>query len=343
MWRPSNVNGDWAPYRNGRWEWISPWGWTWIDDAPWGYAPSHYGRWVYVDRYWAWHPGRIVARPVYAPALVSFIGAPGFSVSVNIGQPCGWVPLAPREVYYPYYQSSHRYVERINVNHVHRDHVIEREYRHDRGHYRNRDFPGGVTIVDPRVVIDRLPVARAVLPFERHILRDIARIAPPLPPLPGIGRLFPRPAFERHDRAERRHDDDHWRRTERKFQTGNPMPPQHNVRPPNRRPPQDRWRADYQIPRHEVDTRVPFAYEGQRPPQPNFNRDRPLPHNATPLAQNNRPLPQNVRQLPYNDKPLPQNNKPLPRDESRWESDTGGKVHSGGAVRRAEKRMMNPR
>ena len=26
----------WAPYRHGYWRWIEPWGWTWIDDAPWG-------------------------------------------------------------------------------------------------------------------------------------------------------------------------------------------------------------------------------------------------------------------------------------------------------------------
>src|SRR5688572_26675320 len=48
LWYPSNVAADWAPYRYGRWDYVRPWGWTWIDDAPWGYAPFHYGRWVYV-------------------------------------------------------------------------------------------------------------------------------------------------------------------------------------------------------------------------------------------------------------------------------------------------------
>lgn len=343
VWRPSNVNSDWAPYRYGRWEWISPWGWTWIDDAPWGYAPSHYGRWVYVDRYWAWHPGRIIARPIYAPALVSFISGPNFSVSVNIGQPCGWVPLAPREVYYPYYQSSHRYVERINFNHIHRNQTIAREFRHDQHHYRNRDFPGGVTVVDPRVVIDRLPVARAVLPFDRHVLRDIARIAPPLPPLPGIGHLLPRSTFERRDHNNHRNDNNQWRHRERKFQAGTPTPIQQRDRNAERRRDDPRQRPDYQIPRHEVDTRVPFAIDGQRPlpAKPIFNRERPLPHNATPAPQNHRPLPQNVRALPYNDKPLPQNNKPLPRNESRWNGDNS--AQNGTPVRRMEKWMINPR
>jgi FecR protein len=345
VWRPNNVSEDWAPYRHGRWDWISPWGWTWIDDAPWGYAPSHYGRWVYVDRYWAWHPGRIVARPVYAPALVSFISGPNFSVSVNIGQPCGWVPLAPREVYYPYYQSSHRYVERINFNHVHRDQVIAHEYRHNYNDHRNRDFPGGVTVVDPRVVIDRLPVARAVLPFERNVLRDIARISPPLPPLPGIGRLFPRPIFDQNERVERRRDDDHWRRSEQKFQVGMPAPVQRRDRDQVRHRDDPRSRADYQIPRHEVDTRVPFAYDGQRPlpPQPIFNRERPLPQNTAPLPQNNRPLPQNMRPLPYNDKPLPQNNKAFPQNESRWNGNDGRYSNGSEKVRRIEKWMTNPR
>jgi len=37
---------DWAPYRYGRWEYIAPWGYTWVDEEPWGFAPFHYGRWV---------------------------------------------------------------------------------------------------------------------------------------------------------------------------------------------------------------------------------------------------------------------------------------------------------
>ena len=345
VWRPSNVAADWAPYRHGHWEWVAPWGWTWIDDAPWGFAPSHYGRWVYVDRYWAWYPGRIVARPIYAPALVSFISGPGFSVSVNVGQPCGWVPLAPWEVYYPYYQTSYRYVERINVTYVHHGQVIDRDYHRDGGHHRNRDYPGGVTIVNPRVVVDHLPVARAILPIERHILRDISRIAPPLPPLPRIGAILPRPAFERHSERERRpmRDEEFERRPERKFQAGAPpvAAPEPGRRPDrnNGRDRDDRkWQPDYRVPRHEVDTRVPFALEGQRPqPAPVIARERPT--GERPLPHNNRPLPQNTQPLPHNSRPLP-----APRDEPRPESSSGGKAQSGGApVRGVEEWMANPR
>ena len=344
VWRPNNVADDWAPYRYGRWDWISPWGWTWIDDAPWGFAPSHYGRWVYVDRYWAWHPGRFVARPVYAPALVSFIGGPGFSVSINAGQPCGWVPLAPFEAYHPYYQSSPRYLERINGNHVHRDH----DYRNERDYHHNRDFPGGLTLVDPRVVLDRLPVARAILPFERNVLRDIARVSPPLPPLPGLGRLLPHMPFERHverDRPQR--DDDRSRPVERKFQPGG-SPPVRDAEPRRDHPGDDgRRRADYQIPRHEVDTRVPFALEGQRPlPAPGVVRERPLgerplPHNSKPLPHNDRPLPQNSQPPPYNDKPLPQNTRPLPAP--RDDGQNNGKKGDDMRVRKIERWMTEPR
>ncbi|HEU4621860.1 MAG TPA: FecR family protein, partial [Burkholderiaceae bacterium] len=72
VWIPTAVDPGWAPYRYGQWRWVSPWGWTWVDYAPWGFAPSHYGRWVMVSNRWAWWPGAYVARPVYAPALVAF-------------------------------------------------------------------------------------------------------------------------------------------------------------------------------------------------------------------------------------------------------------------------------
>src|SRR5690606_5989093 len=75
VWRPLHVASDWAPYRYGQWSWISPWGWTWIDDARWGFAPFHYGRWAQLRQRWYWVPGPRHLRPVYAPALVGWTGA----------------------------------------------------------------------------------------------------------------------------------------------------------------------------------------------------------------------------------------------------------------------------
>ena len=64
---------------------IGPWGWTWVDDAPWGFAPFHYGRWVYYGGYWGWSPGPIYVRPVYAPALVTWFGGRGWGVGIGFG------------------------------------------------------------------------------------------------------------------------------------------------------------------------------------------------------------------------------------------------------------------
>ncbi|WP_172201064.1 FecR family protein [Niveibacterium sp. COAC-50] len=119
LWYPVAVAPGWAPYRYGHWAWVAPWGWTWIDDAPWGFAPFHYGRWIMIGGRWGWAPGSYVARPVYAPALVGFYGgAPGFSISVRLGPVVGWFPLAPFEVYRPAYTYSETYIQRINITHV---------------------------------------------------------------------------------------------------------------------------------------------------------------------------------------------------------------------------------
>ena len=118
VWFPDDVGDSWAPYRNGRWNWVAPWGWTWVDDAPWGFAPFHYGRWSEIDGRWGWLPGEYVERPVYAPALVAFIAPPPDAVVVGGPEPVfGWVPLGPTEVYRPYYVTPGiDYARRVNLN-----------------------------------------------------------------------------------------------------------------------------------------------------------------------------------------------------------------------------------
>jgi hypothetical protein len=129
VWYPQ-VAADWVPYRNGHWAWVAPWGWTWVDDAPWGFAPFHYGRWVQIGPRWAWAPRPIVVAapvvPIYAPALVSFVGdIGGVGVGISIGGPSvGWVPLGPREVYYPPYRVSPRYARNVNVTYVRNVNII---------------------------------------------------------------------------------------------------------------------------------------------------------------------------------------------------------------------------
>ncbi len=118
VWVPNGVAEGWAPYQVGEWVYVAPWGWTWVDAEPWGFAPFHYGRWALVGGAWGWVPGPVVVRPVYAPALVGFVGGGGFGVSFGFGvgvAGVAWFPLGPRDVFIPAYQVSPRYFQNINV------------------------------------------------------------------------------------------------------------------------------------------------------------------------------------------------------------------------------------
>lgn len=116
VWQPSGVEADWAPYSDGRWAWVEPWGWTWIDSAPWGFAPFHYGRWAHRDNGWCWVPGKAVqkTRPVYAPALVVFVGGTEPSPTWS-GNGIAWFPLGPHEAYVPPYHANQTYLRNMNA------------------------------------------------------------------------------------------------------------------------------------------------------------------------------------------------------------------------------------
>lgn len=95
VWRPG-VGGDFTPYAtNGRWISTTD-GWAWASDYSWGWAPFHYGRWLYDAPYgWLWVPGY-----EWAPAWVvwgqynNYYGwaplAPGININISIGG--GWRP-----------------------------------------------------------------------------------------------------------------------------------------------------------------------------------------------------------------------------------------------------------
>ena len=207
LWVPDAVAVDWAPYRFGHWTWLRPWGWTWVDDARWGFAPFHYGRWVHWRGRWGWVPGPIMARPVFAPALVAWIGGPHLGLSISIGGPSlGWVPLAPYEPYRPHYPIAPR----------HRDHFGQPLPRVPGGAprqpptgpvmYSNQGVPGGVTVV-PASVLEQ---HRQPVQVVRHLLKDeggsrdwqrqpLAPVQPPAAgsrdtrtaPTPSPGRVAP--------------------------------------------------------------------------------------------------------------------------------------------------------
>jgi hypothetical protein len=173
IWVPAGVAVGWAPYRNGHWVWIGPWGWTWVGDEPWGFAPFHYGRWAYVrGGYWGWVPGPMVVRPVYAPALVGFVGG-GFGVGVGFGagfSGVAWFPLGPRDVYIPGYRASPRYVQNINVTNtrvinvtqvttVYNNYVVNRNVGANRVDYTYAHNAVAVTAVSRETFVGAKPVA----------------------------------------------------------------------------------------------------------------------------------------------------------------------------------------
>lgn len=198
IWIPTAVEADWAPYSHGHWIWVRPWGWTWVDDAPWGFAPFHYGRWVYLRSRWCWTPGTRIARPVYAPALVAWVGGPSASVSVTIGggPAVGWFPLAPREVYVPSYRVSPGYARNVNITNVTNVTVINNTFANPQAprEFVNRRAPSAITVVPSSVLAERRPVAPAAAQLRQtQWVRELAQqprttalVAPPVaaPPAP---------------------------------------------------------------------------------------------------------------------------------------------------------------
>lgn len=192
IWVPRVVVAGWAPYRFGHWEWIGPWGWTWVDDAPWGFAPFHYGRWVYSPYGWGWVPGRIYARPVYAPALVAWVGGRNWGVGFSFGGGVGWLPLGPREVYMPWYRASRHYWSNVNITNTRITNVtvINRYYNsygscgHGCGRpmmtnvrYMNRQAPGAMTVVGRDAFVNARPVGREAMSFTSSQMRNVRGMA----------------------------------------------------------------------------------------------------------------------------------------------------------------------
>lgn len=205
VWFPTYVAAGWAPYRYGHWAWVTPWGWTWIDDAPWGFAPFHYGRWLVIGGVWGWVPGAIATRPVYAPALVAWFGGPGYRVGIGVGLPgvsIGWFPLGPSEVYIPPYRHSRHHLDVINVQHV--TNIINIRVVNPPPRYLHRDQDRS-TWAPGNAFVDRSPVNRVRQPppsdWERQTPgprppvdrpREIKK--PPTRPLTPTGpRLQPEP------------------------------------------------------------------------------------------------------------------------------------------------------
>ncbi|GAC1660239.1 MAG: hypothetical protein PVS2B3_13330 [Steroidobacteraceae bacterium] len=178
VWFPRQVEAGWAPYHYGHWAFIAPWGYTWVDDAPWGFAPFHYGRWISYNGAWGWVPcprrpeGEEYVRPVYAPALVAWIG---------VGAGVAWFALGPREVYVPSYPVSRGYVRNINVsnttvnttviNNVYNTTVINNNTVNVTNvTYVNRGVPGAVAATTSQAFASAQPVSRNTVRVDSRAL-----------------------------------------------------------------------------------------------------------------------------------------------------------------------------
>jgi hypothetical protein len=177
VWFPRVTESGWAPYHNGHWAYIEPWGYTWVDDEQWGYAPFHYGRWVSVNGAWGWVPsppqtqGVVYVRPVYAPALVAWVG---------VGANVAWFALGPREVYVPSYPVSRNYVNNINVsnttvttvvvNNYYNTTVVNKTVNVTNVRYVNQTVPGAVAATTSQAFSTAQPVARNVVVVDQRAI-----------------------------------------------------------------------------------------------------------------------------------------------------------------------------
>ncbi|MGH7654011.1 MAG: DUF6600 domain-containing protein [Gemmatimonadaceae bacterium] len=175
IWYPTTVAVGWVPYRYGHWGWVEPWGWVWVSDEPWGFAPFHYGRWAYVRNRWGWVPGPRAGRPYYSPALVAFADGSGFGVGVGVS---AWFPLGPRDPYIPWYHHDERYlraVNRANVRGVADINVFVHVRDVEHFHYANRTH--AMTVVPRTAFASGRPIAHDVV----HVAPEriaLARVTP---------------------------------------------------------------------------------------------------------------------------------------------------------------------
>jgi hypothetical protein len=192
VWFPSTVAPGWAPYQDGYWTEVGAFGPTWVDAAPWGYAPFHYGRWAHIGGRWGWCPGAYARRPVWAPALVAWYGGGSWGHTISHGAPVyGWVPLGWREAYHPTWRRcSYSCWARYN-----RPYAVNVSVRPSAppARYANVAVPGALSAVTGSTLVGRRPVSPNLLnvPAPLASSAPVMTTAPPLAmrprPVPSAG------------------------------------------------------------------------------------------------------------------------------------------------------------
>ncbi len=202
VWTPNEPAG-WAPYRDGSWVWQPYYGWTWVSAEPWGWAPYHYGRWFYAaGTGWCWYPGppaAAYAPPVWQPALVVFIGFGGGAAGGGFGN-IGWIPLAPHDVYHPWWGPGYNNTSVTNITNI--THVTNvTNVTNITNVYRNAAVTGGVTAVSTQhfnqgVFTHPVPVAQTQL-RSAHLITSTIPIVPTTENLKYTSRPVPATAVGR--------------------------------------------------------------------------------------------------------------------------------------------------
>jgi len=171
VWYPSTVAVGWAPYRYGTWTWLAPYGWTWVDSAPWGYAPFHYGRWIYASGRWGWCPGERTGRPRWSPALVAWYRGSGWGAESNV---YGWIPLGWGDPYVPPWRlCSGRCWRQYNQPFA----VAQRDVQATSLRYANALVPGAMTAVPASVLSASRAVAANQVPVGPATASSAAMLA----------------------------------------------------------------------------------------------------------------------------------------------------------------------
>ena len=178
VWSPYGMPADWAPYQYGHWSWVEPWGWTWIDDAPWGFAPFHYGRWVFINSSWRWAPGLFIVHPVFAPALVTFIQSPHLFVSFGSSPLVGWFPLAPGQVFVPAFRCSTVFLQKLNLPITSRLVTLNAQNVNlTQITFINGRVPHGVTVIPQSAFVKTFTVARSKIQLPVNASSPVLRVS----------------------------------------------------------------------------------------------------------------------------------------------------------------------
>jgi hypothetical protein len=120
VWVPNEtvVGADFQPYVSGG-HWAYDDDYVWVSDYSWGWAPFHYGRWVYIaGRGWSWIPGR-----TYSGAWVTWrTGPSGYGY-------VGWAPMQPSWYWYNGYAVGLGVMPPAPYVFCHTDHMFHSDVR----------------------------------------------------------------------------------------------------------------------------------------------------------------------------------------------------------------------